>query len=331
MTNARILIVEDEGIVADEIRSRLKNLGYEVVGISSTGKEALSLARKLTPDLALMDIRIKGDMDGIQTAEQLRHELEIPVIFLTAYSDEDTLVRAKITQPFGYIIKPFEERELYTTIEISLYNHSMENKLKESEERYRIISELVSDFAFSLLVDKEGTYVVEWFTDAFTRITGYSIDELKIPEGIHTLIHKDDIPRFMRYLKLSPHERPKTIELRINTKSGDTRWLQAFGELKLDLNTKKIVRIVGAAKDITERKDAENLLRVQRDLGIDLSSLSDLSDSFDRLLDATFQVGGIDCGGLFTIDVDSGAMELVTQKGLPREFVDVKRVPCLSC
>ncbi len=132
MAKAQILIVEDEGVVAMEIEARLKNLGYAVAAVASSGEEAIEKAVETHPDLVLMDIKLRGGMDGVEAAEQIRARFDIPVIYLTAHADNDTLRRAKVTEPFGYIIKPFEERELYTNIEIALYKHNLEKELKEN-------------------------------------------------------------------------------------------------------------------------------------------------------------------------------------------------------
>ncbi len=133
MANARLLVVEDESIVAKDIQNRLRNLGYDVPEVVAYGDRAIEKVAELHPDLVLMDIFLKGDMDGIQAAEQIRTKYDIPVIFLTAFADPKTLQRAKVTEPFGYILKPFEERELLTAIEMALYKHGMEKKLKDSE------------------------------------------------------------------------------------------------------------------------------------------------------------------------------------------------------
>jgi CheY-like chemotaxis protein len=134
MTDAQILVVEDENIVAKDIQNRLKNMGYQAPAICASGEDAIDKVAQLHPDLVLMDIMLKGQIDGIQAAERIRSLFNIPVIYLTAYSDESTLERAKISEPFGYLLKPFEERELHTTIEMALYKHRMEKKLKESEQ-----------------------------------------------------------------------------------------------------------------------------------------------------------------------------------------------------
>ena len=145
-----ILIVEDESIIAMEISSRLQKLGYRVAAITHNGPEAIDKAEKLRPDLVLMDIFLKGKMDGVEAAATIKKRYEIPVIYLTANTDEQTFQRAKVTEPFGYLLKPFEERELHTTIEIALYKAAAERELdhyrhdlEESlEERDLLISQL---------------------------------------------------------------------------------------------------------------------------------------------------------------------------------------------
>jgi len=134
MTKKQILIVEDESIVAEHIRRSLQNMGYSVPSVASSGMKAIKEVEDKNPDLVLMDIVLDGEMDGIETANILRSRFNIPVIFLTAYSDENILERAKITEPFGYVIKPFNERDLHINIEIALYKHKMERKLKESQQ-----------------------------------------------------------------------------------------------------------------------------------------------------------------------------------------------------
>ncbi|MCP4608053.1 MAG: response regulator, partial [Planctomycetes bacterium] len=121
MANTRILVVEDEGIVAIDLQNRLERLGYDIPVVVSSGEQAIQQAADIRPDLILMDIMLEGEMDGVAAAEQIRPRFDIPVIYLTAFSDADTLQRAKITEPFGYILKPFEIRELHTTIEMALY------------------------------------------------------------------------------------------------------------------------------------------------------------------------------------------------------------------
>ena len=137
----RVLIVEDEAIVANQIQRKLAKLGYEVVGKVRSGEEAITLAQASRPDIILMDIGIEGSMDGVQTAATIRSRFDIPVIYLTAHADEGTLARARVTEPLGYIVKPFEEIDLKSTLDIALYRHRADRKLRASEERYRNLFE----------------------------------------------------------------------------------------------------------------------------------------------------------------------------------------------
>ena len=135
-----ILIVEDENIVAKDIQQSLRKLGYEVLGICATGEDAMATAEKIMPSLILMDIMLKGNISGIDAAEFVRQKLNIPVIFLTAYADSSTLAKAKVTEPYGYIIKPFKEIDLQTNIEIALYKHERDTELqKERDLLYSLV------------------------------------------------------------------------------------------------------------------------------------------------------------------------------------------------
>ncbi len=128
LTRPGILIVEDERIVAGDLRSRLHRLGYTVLDTVSTGEDAVRAAGQQHPDLVLMDIRLEGDMDGIDAAERIQQRFGIPVIYLSAYADRTTIERAKVTEPFGYLLKPFEDSELRTTLEMALYKRQTENQ-----------------------------------------------------------------------------------------------------------------------------------------------------------------------------------------------------------
>jgi len=134
MSNAQILVVEDEAIVAKNIQMELSSMGYAVPAIAASGEEALRKAAETHPDLVLMDIALKGDMDGVETAERMHERFDVPVVYLTAYADERTLQRAKKTGAFGYLLKPYEERELQTTIEIALHKHKVEVARREMQQ-----------------------------------------------------------------------------------------------------------------------------------------------------------------------------------------------------
>ena len=131
MSSVSILIVEDEEIIAENLSSKLVQLGYAVAGIAVRSEEAIEMALRLRPQLILMDIKLDGQEDGIQAAQAIRGVYDVPVIYLTAHSDAATLARAKTTEPFGYILKPFETRDLATHIELALYKHQADRQVRE--------------------------------------------------------------------------------------------------------------------------------------------------------------------------------------------------------
>jgi len=150
----KILIVEDENIVAKDIQNTLKSLGYTVTGVVSSGAEAIDKAAETQPDLVLMDIMLRGYQDGVEAAQQILTQHNIPVVYLTAYTDDKTLQRAKITEPYGYILKPFEERELHISIEMAIHKHRMAKKLQEREQWLAKILKTVNDAV--IVVDGKG-------------------------------------------------------------------------------------------------------------------------------------------------------------------------------
>jgi two-component system cell cycle sensor histidine kinase/response regulator CckA len=145
MARPQIMVVEDESIVAEDMKAMLEGFGYTVPAVAFSGEEAVKKAFDAHPDLVLMDIVLKGQMSGVEAVERIRSRCNIPVVYVTAYADEKTVRRAKVTEPFGYILKPFDARELQTAIEIALYKHQMEKKLYESEQRLGITLCSISD------------------------------------------------------------------------------------------------------------------------------------------------------------------------------------------
>ena len=133
MANERILVVEDEELIAESLSLALESLGYEVIAVLSSGEEAVAQTEQTHPDIVLMDIRLEGDIDGIEAAEIIRGRCDVPLIYLTGYADDATVERAKVTEPYGYLYKPFEKRELRAAIEVALYKHEAERRLKEKQ------------------------------------------------------------------------------------------------------------------------------------------------------------------------------------------------------
>lgn len=151
MRGSKIIVVEDESIVAEDIRRKLKNLGYEVPALANSGVEAVAAAERLKPDLVLMDISLRGELDGISAAAQLRSRFDTAIVFLTAHADTQTFEKAKSTVPYGYIIKPFDDRMLEITVEMALYKQSTERKLRENQELFRArLTEIVEERTLEL-------------------------------------------------------------------------------------------------------------------------------------------------------------------------------------
>lgn len=185
----RLLIIEDETIVARDLQNMVEKAGYEVCGLATTAEEALELASKLKPDLALVDIIIKGPTDGIEIAQKIWQEMEIPVIYVTAYADEVTLNRARETTPFGYILKPFDERELRINIEMALFKSQMEIRLKERENLLATILRTINDAVIATDCDGQITF----FNPSAEKLTGWKAAEA-LAQPLTKIIHLVNCP-----------------------------------------------------------------------------------------------------------------------------------------
>ncbi|MBD2296781.1 response regulator [Anabaena sphaerica FACHB-251] len=184
MGQAKILVVEDEVIVARTIASQLHQLGYIVTGTASSGKNAIVKALETKPELVLMDIILKGEMDGITAASEIRKQLDIPMIFLTAYGDEHTLERAKITQPFGYVVKPFTIKDLRIAIEIGLSQHKLERELRENRDQLATLLNCMSDAVIA--TNEQG--MITFMNPAAEKITGWQQAEV-LGRNVSDILH----------------------------------------------------------------------------------------------------------------------------------------------
>lgn len=218
---AKILVVEDELIVAQNIENQLRKLGYDVPGTAHTGLQAIALAHQFKPDLVLMDIKLSGPMDGIDTANKIRSQLYIPVVYLTAYADNETLNRAKITDPFGYLLKPFELRNLHSTIEIALYRHQLENKLKVSEMRFRTLAESAPVGIFQF--DSQGRCI--YVNHLWSRITGISSQDAMGDGWISTIHPEDRDPVLQSFKNLVQTNTYIESEFRLQAPDGNVSWV----------------------------------------------------------------------------------------------------------
>lgn len=181
MAKTSVLVVEDESIVAKDIQNSLKKLGYSVPSVENTGEDAIDAAGQYKPDLILMDIMLKGEISGIDAAEQIRKRYQIPVIFLTAYADESTLSKAKVTEPYGYIIKPFKEIDLHTSIEMALYKHGKEQEVRKERDLYS-----------SIVLDKASEDCI--FVKSNSRLVKVKTREIYFVEALkdYVIIHTKD-------------------------------------------------------------------------------------------------------------------------------------------
>ena len=168
----RVLVVEDESITALHIKTILDGKGYFVPAILATGEEAIELAGELNPDLVLMDIRLRGSVDGIAAAQAIRSRFDLPVVYLTAYADPETSERARRTEPHGYLLKPFDERELLIVVEMALYRHQMERKLRESE---RWLTATLRNIGDSVIAT-DGEWKIRFMNPRAESLTGWDAD-----------------------------------------------------------------------------------------------------------------------------------------------------------
>jgi PAS domain S-box-containing protein/putative nucleotidyltransferase with HDIG domain len=264
------MVVEDEAIVALDITNRLRHMGYTVVGVCSSGEQAVEQAGVLKPDLVLMDIMLEGAMDGIQAAGVVHEKYGTPVVYLTAYADEETLERAKITSPFGYVIKPFEDRELQTTIEMAIYKFETDTKLVLSERwlatTLRSLGEAV------VTTDAEGR--VSYLNPVAEGILGHRLEQAK-GRPISDIFQENEACLLRaRPGPTSNGVMPETISF-LHTSSGRV--------LPIEKNISPIIdnRGVGMGKvlvfrDVSQRMDSEDATR-------------DYVSTLRRTLDATVE------------------------------------------
>jgi diguanylate cyclase (GGDEF)-like protein/PAS domain S-box-containing protein len=258
MSRASILIVEDVNSIALSIRNNLEGNGYEVAGQTDRGMDAIKKAGELHPDLILMDISLNGEMNGIEAAEQIRKLFDIPVIFLTAYTDPSIIELARTAEPYGYILKPFEDRELAIAIEMALYKHGMEKKLRESEERYDLAARGANDGLWDWNLKKnEIFYSLRW-----KSMLGFKEESISNnPDEWLKRIHPDDQKRVRDSLisHISGSTPHFEYEYRIKHASGIYVWVLTRGLAVRDADG-NAYRIAGSQTDLTARKLIEERL-----------------------------------------------------------------------
>jgi two-component system, LytTR family, response regulator LytT len=199
MEKLNIFIVEDESIVAKDIQNSLTKLGYNVVGFANNGKDAIEKITELMPDLVLMDIMIKGSLTGIEVSEKIKEKMNVPVIFLTAYADEGTLSRAKITEPYGYILKPFKEIDLHSTIEMAVYKHQKDSALLKER-----------DFLYSLVENKDEKSKDILFVKSNSRLVKVYLKDIYFIEAL-----KDYVIINTEFARYTVHSTMKDLDKKL--------------------------------------------------------------------------------------------------------------------
>jgi PAS domain S-box-containing protein len=199
MNPAKVMIVEDDRVVARDIGTQVSRMGHSVVGMTGSGEEAVTLAAANQPDLVLMDIRLEGEMDGIEAAQRIRAKNRIPVVFLTAYGNEEIIRRASLTEPFGYLLKPFDEPQMRTVIQMALYKREAESRIRLGEKRYAATLASIADGVIS--TDEEGR--VDFLNPAAEKLTGWLFNEA-------VGRHLDDILKIIDEETRVPLESPAT-------------------------------------------------------------------------------------------------------------------------
>ncbi len=324
MPDTKILIVEDEVIVAKNIEKRLLTAGYRVTGIATAAEEAISMVASHKPDLVLMDIKLKGEMDGIDAANAIKKSYRLPIIYLTSYADEETFQRAKITEPFGYLIKPFDLKELNRSVEIALYKNEMNNKLLESQERYQVAVHAGKMGVWEFWPDDK-----KYFSDINLKtLYGFENDEIgnSIDEWAE-LVHEEDRlemdRKFQSFLKSK--EKEFLLEHRIYKKDGSVRWVIDRGIL-FQPDNEKPLRLIGTTTDITEFKNAELALikseerfrNVFESSGIGMALLS-LDSNFSKVNDTLCKMLCYSCEELLNMN-----MRDITHPGDLEKSINIK-------
>ncbi len=261
MSQVKILVVEDEGVVAEDIQVSLGELGYDVIAMARSGEEAIAKARQNRPDLVLMDIHLHGDMDGIEAARHIHAELRIPIVYLTAFSDDEMLRRARVAEPFGYLIKPYRERELHSTIEMALFKHQLESQLKENREWLSVTLKSIGD----AVVATDGDGSVKFLNPMAELLTGWTEEEARgrlLGEILKVRHEKGDaeVERFVDSLISdadNPYAAYRTFVMQ--TRDGTRRTIEAGASPIRDAE-QAVIGTVLVFRDVTERKRAEKRL-----------------------------------------------------------------------
>ncbi len=251
--DTKILIVEDEGIIAQDLADILGRHGYRITGFARTGAEAFALAQSGSPDLIFMDIMLDGGMDGIEAAGSIMAALDIPVVFITAHAERSLVQRAKSVNPYGYLLKPFREEEIDIVIQMGLERHRLVRMLRQSEARFRELVASIPDIVYSL--DREGRIVTLNRDEGLEELFGLRRADA-VGRYFLELIHPDDREMVARSFGRAITERreyTRGLELWLAGKDGAEYWYELHAHMSFDAKG-EFDHEEGVLRDITERK-----------------------------------------------------------------------------
>ncbi len=259
MKDIKLLIVEDEQIVSKFMEKQLSGAGYVIVDVVTTGEEAIEKVSILKPDIVLMDIKIMGSMDGIETADHIRKHFQVPVIFLTSLSDDESFQRAKKTEPFGYLLKPIDLKEFNRDVEMALYKNKIYKELLDTRQRFQIAGNAAKTRVWELW--SEGNKLI--LDSELTPLFGYSNSDISSQDSDRMkFVYEDDREIVAKTIQNCLEGKLKNFEIehRVYDINRNIAWISLRG-VHLPPENSKPNRIIGSATDITERKNYEEALR----------------------------------------------------------------------
>ena len=289
----KVLLAEDESITALQIKNKLKSWDFDVVAVASSGEEAIEMALEKKPDIVILDIILKGNLDGIDAAEKIKDVLNIPIIYLTAFTDENTMNRAMSTEPKNYILKPFDDNELRFALEMSVYRNKIENELKKTQNYLELITENMVDIVGQ--VDTKGVFL--YVSPSIKKLLGYQTVQI-LGNSIFEFVHPEDLEMTLNcFNRCMETGKPEKIRKRVKTSSGDYKWIETMGSPVYD-DSNQINGAVISCRDIGDQINIEdelksalnysrNLIEVSLDPMVTISENGEIMDVNSATEDST--------------------------------------------